>query len=663
MNDYAQGIVDKEKKERTGRLDLGRCGLTEIPEEVWTGMPWLRWLSMSNRYWDYSLGVGTRVNSTNPWPKNNLTHLPRNQSQLPNLRDLIIAGDFIGDYFDLADLSAIRNLSRLKTLDCSHTLIDTLEPLESLTYLHSLDCSHTQISDLKPIQSLSHLRSLTFSHTGVSDLEPIENLSKLQSLVCRNTPIYNLEPIQNLHFLESINFSRTSVKSLEPILPILKGTRLQSLVLNRCPLILPPLNIAVKGIEAILSFFQEYYDDKEKTNAIQTELISLLIRLTQYNSDEKVPKNWVLPFKKLHLLSWELDQWSPGKEISSAFAIIGQYQPELTDFSFYRNNFHDWGPDAVQETVPERILVGPNGEKISEKNVFRQLIPAVSKILQKDNSMQLAILDEGASPTLPIVLHIETGNIATNSVTLKNTLYDFEAMLYSFIRNFSPINNMKMEVGAVKKGSLEIWLNLVLNGVKDVAPILTVLNFFWSWIKATVGASKSIDPQIENKLPRQNTGPKVEIDEDEDINKSSIPSPDQHVQLMINKYLGSAYKLIVEGKGRITLFLQETGQTIYSFDYKDLEKVSHLEKYLNQKIEFHAKEIITFLDGYTRGRFIKILFNARPIKAYLFDSRFEQSELIEGNDYKASLDRTLERNSIFDQFIESGWIVRNIEPI
>ncbi|MEO0875191.1 MAG: hypothetical protein AAFY48_11350 [Bacteroidota bacterium] len=32
MTELAQELIEKEKRERTGYLDLGRCGLTEMPD-------------------------------------------------------------------------------------------------------------------------------------------------------------------------------------------------------------------------------------------------------------------------------------------------------------------------------------------------------------------------------------------------------------------------------------------------------------------------------------------------------------------------------------------------------------------------------------------------------------------------------------------------------
>ncbi|MEM6271471.1 MAG: hypothetical protein AAF998_18695, partial [Bacteroidota bacterium] len=45
--ELAQTLIEQEKRERSGGLDLGNCGLRAIPREVWEEMPWLRWVNFS----------------------------------------------------------------------------------------------------------------------------------------------------------------------------------------------------------------------------------------------------------------------------------------------------------------------------------------------------------------------------------------------------------------------------------------------------------------------------------------------------------------------------------------------------------------------------------------------------------------------------------------
>ena len=55
MSELALQLIEKEKRERTGYLDLGNCGLSELPEELFE-LTWLKTLTLSSiwRDWDES---------------------------------------------------------------------------------------------------------------------------------------------------------------------------------------------------------------------------------------------------------------------------------------------------------------------------------------------------------------------------------------------------------------------------------------------------------------------------------------------------------------------------------------------------------------------------------------------------------------------------------
>ena len=48
MTELAQQLIEKEKRERTGYLDLGNCGLTEMPDL--SELEWLETLILSNEW-------------------------------------------------------------------------------------------------------------------------------------------------------------------------------------------------------------------------------------------------------------------------------------------------------------------------------------------------------------------------------------------------------------------------------------------------------------------------------------------------------------------------------------------------------------------------------------------------------------------------------------
>jgi internalin A len=107
-------LIAEEAKAKTGKLDLGQLGLSEIPKEI-----------------------------------GSLTHL----------RELLIGYTWIDNKrtgHDIAkntisDFSPLSDLQNLNSLNCNHTQLSDLSPLSNIKSLNSLDCSYTQVSDLSPL--------------------------------------------------------------------------------------------------------------------------------------------------------------------------------------------------------------------------------------------------------------------------------------------------------------------------------------------------------------------------------------------------------------------------------------------------------------------------------------------------------------------------------
>ena len=51
MSELALQLIRKEKEEKTGKLDLGNCGLTDFPEELFD-LVWLEELNFCSMFWD-----------------------------------------------------------------------------------------------------------------------------------------------------------------------------------------------------------------------------------------------------------------------------------------------------------------------------------------------------------------------------------------------------------------------------------------------------------------------------------------------------------------------------------------------------------------------------------------------------------------------------------
>ncbi len=205
--EIARRLIAEEAEKKTGFLDLGFLGLTELPDGLFS-LTHLRGLN---------LGIGFRrakgdyQSSANSIASNSLP-----DCVFESLRDLRLESLSINSVA-LTNLSSISSLTSLQSLECSNTQVNDLTPLANLTSLQSLDCSDTTVNDLTPLANLTSLQSLNSSETHVNDLKPLANLTSLHSLRCSGIPVNDLTPLANLTSLQSLYCGYTHVNDLTPL--------------------------------------------------------------------------------------------------------------------------------------------------------------------------------------------------------------------------------------------------------------------------------------------------------------------------------------------------------------------------------------------------------------------------------------------------------------
>ena len=207
--------IAHEAELRTGSLDLGSLGLSELPEQLFalTHLQELNLGALSKEERDAREEAGAPVS------RNELKSELERLIALERLRKLSVSGT------DIVDLAWARRLKGLQSIDCSDTQVSDLAPLKGLTALQSLDCSSTLVGNLAPLKGLPALESLVCWNTQVSDLAPLKGLPTLQSLNCSYTQVSDLAPLKGLPALQSLDCSDTQVSDLAPLKACLPSNR------------------------------------------------------------------------------------------------------------------------------------------------------------------------------------------------------------------------------------------------------------------------------------------------------------------------------------------------------------------------------------------------------------------------------------------------------
>lgn len=102
--------------------------------------------------------------------------------QLSSLRSLTLQSN------GAEDLSALAGLSELSSLSVSYGALSSLSGLEDKPNLRRVALLHTSVSDLSPLSSAANLDTLYLEYSNVTDLAPVLHLPKIRDFLMTPTP-------------------------------------------------------------------------------------------------------------------------------------------------------------------------------------------------------------------------------------------------------------------------------------------------------------------------------------------------------------------------------------------------------------------------------------------------------------------------------------------
>lgn len=124
-----------------------------------------------------------------------------------NLEEIVIYGSELLQLGQVADLSPLRGLSRLRVVEMHYSDVKTLEPLRGMTSLERLVFIPTAFSDLSPLQTLPNLKHINFSTSNhfqpqITDFTPLSSISSLEEL---HLAVQSQLPVAGLGFLNGMS--------------------------------------------------------------------------------------------------------------------------------------------------------------------------------------------------------------------------------------------------------------------------------------------------------------------------------------------------------------------------------------------------------------------------------------------------------------------------
>lgn len=206
-------IIAKAKAERATKLQLGRCGLTEIPPEV-LELDWLEELDLRNEWRE----DGKEIFAENNGDHNQIKRIS-NLTNLKKLRVLRISG-----YWN--QKQAIKEIpgnflpDSLEVLNLSHNLIIEIRGLEKLVHLSELDLSSNQITEIKGLEKPTLLSMLDLSSNRIIEIKGLDALVLLSKLNLSSNQIITIRGLEKLILLSTLNLNSNQIieiKGLEKL--------------------------------------------------------------------------------------------------------------------------------------------------------------------------------------------------------------------------------------------------------------------------------------------------------------------------------------------------------------------------------------------------------------------------------------------------------------
>ncbi len=158
-----------------------------------------------------------------------LTDVVTDEDIKPLSKMINLTGLDLGYNNNISDISTLRGLTNLTSLNLEYNDISDISPLSELTNLNALTLEHNNISDISPLIGLTDLTYLNLRENDISDIGVLNKLTNLTDLDLQNNNISDISVLSELTNLTELDLESNNISDISA----LKGlTNLTSLDLR-----------------------------------------------------------------------------------------------------------------------------------------------------------------------------------------------------------------------------------------------------------------------------------------------------------------------------------------------------------------------------------------------------------------------------------------------
>ena len=446
MSTLALELIAKEKKEKTGKLDLGNCDLTELPVKLFE-LAWLEELTLSNSYYDYE--KQKRIHSQNKGKENKLESIHKDIIKLQRLKTLHCSGDFFNNW-NIQDIAPLNNLTKLEYLDLNSNQIQDIAPLNNLTNLQYLYLDSNQIQDIAPLNNLPNLQYLDLDSNQIQDITVLNNLTNLQELDLSSNPIQDITVLNNLTKLQTLDLRNNQIQDITVLNNL---TKLQS------------LNLSSNQIQdfTVLNNLTKLQSLNLSSNQIQD--FTVLNNLTNLQS-LNLSSNQIQDFTVLNNLT-KLQSLHLSSNQIQDITVLNNL-PKLQSLNLNSNQIQDI---TALNNLPKLQSLNLNSNQIQDITALNNL-PKLQSLNLNSNQIQ----DITALNNLPKLQSLNLNSNQIQDITVLNNLPNLQSLNLSSnqIQDITVLNNLT-KLQSLYLSSNQIQDITVLNNLTNLQ-ILVLIN-------------------------------------------------------------------------------------------------------------------------------------------------------------------------------------------